>query len=884
MKIKLLSIIVVIATVILFSGGIVKADDSALIVQLQAEIAQLTAQVQALISAQQGTAQTWCHNFNTSLGFTNSGNNEIGQLHTALQKEGISYGSDTNNTYTKDTADAVVKFQQKYFITPLSGYVGPITRAKLNSLYGCTVTASPVAVKSQNIGQTYTLTYDANGGTGVVPIIETHTAGDTFSLSSTEPTTSKLSSGGCGNGTLRPLTFVGWNTLATGLGTNYLSGASYTMPATSTTLYAKWAAYSTIVYHANYGDGTVPIDSNKYNVTTSQTNIVTIGNTTNLTRAGYIFGGWSTDPSGLQCNDFSIGPAGFSPANQIGRQWTLYGSCKTVDYYAMWYPVVVFPATNSYVTVTYDGNGNTGGTVPVDSKHYRPGAVDGWHNSPGEAFTLLDNIGNLTKTGYTFVSWNVSLNFQDAGCSTTSCGHPYFYMPGDSLTTNYFAVTMYANWKPNPPYIVTFDSQSATVAANPISITVTSPDTTVVNLPTVPTKVGYTFAGWYTAVNGGGTVFDDTTSVTADITVYAKWIISTYTITYNGNGSISGYPPMNISAHNGDTIAVGSFDSLAKPAFDFVNWNTAADGSGTSYNPGSTLTVGTTNVTLYAQWAHNQMAHQVTYDGNGNTSGTVPVDPNWYAPGPAGKFTPLGVGTLSKLGYAFVGWNISQACDSGSFSPGSPSSMTPYNLTLYACWSHAAYIFTYNGNGSTGGNVPNTQYRNAGDTSTLASSNMGNLTKDGYLFNGWNAAADGSSMDSFTPGTPLPDRSLTLYAQWSTIQPSWAITYTVTYDGNGNNGGSAPVDSKQYHDGDIYTVLGQGNLTKTDYAFGGWIVNGGAEIMTPGQSDGISGSNVVLTADWYSTVTGMNAPNSNLASLVNAAAEIISEIKLMFSK
>jgi len=74
-------------------------------------------------------------------------------------------------------------------------------------------------------------------------------------------------------------------------------------------------------------------------------------------------------------------------------------------------------------------------------------------------------------------------------------------------------------------YTVTFDSQSATVPASPTTKTVISPATTVVTLPTAPTKTGYTFGGWYTAVNGGGTQFIATTPVTANITVYAKWTV-----------------------------------------------------------------------------------------------------------------------------------------------------------------------------------------------------------------------------------------------------------------------------------------------------------------------------------------------------------------------
>lgn len=46
--------------------------------------------------------------------------------------------------------------------------------------------------------------------------------------------------------------------------------------------------------------------------------------------------------------------------------------------------------------LTYDGNGNSGGTVPVDPTHY----------TPLQLITVLGNPGNLVRTGYGFVSWN----------------------------------------------------------------------------------------------------------------------------------------------------------------------------------------------------------------------------------------------------------------------------------------------------------------------------------------------------------------------------------------------------------------------------------------------------------------------------------------------
>jgi len=66
---------------------------------------------------------------------------------------------------------------------------------------------------------------------------------------------------------------------------------------------------------------------------------------------------------------------------------------------------------------------------------------------------------------------------------------------------------------------------------------------TVGTLPANPTRSGYTFGGWYTAVSGGGTAFTASTTVTASLTVYAKWTAvigsSTATATYTWTSGTS---------------------------------------------------------------------------------------------------------------------------------------------------------------------------------------------------------------------------------------------------------------------------------------------------------------------------------------------------------
>ena len=140
------------------------------------------------------------------------------------------------------------------------------------------------------------------------------------------------------------------------------------------------------------------------------------------------------------------------------------------------------------------------------------------------------------------------------------------------------------------------------------------------------TKTGFVFSGWNTLANGLGT--DRATSSTftmgtANVTLYAKWVAATYTVTYNGNGSDGGSVPTDSGAYlNGATVSVlTNSGSLTKAGFVFSGWNTQADGLGTDRTASSTFAMGTANVTLYAKWIINYSSWAATYAGGGAANG-----------------------------------------------------------------------------------------------------------------------------------------------------------------------------------------------------------------------------------------------------------------------
>ncbi|MCU1488828.1 MAG: cell wall/surface repeat protein, partial [Acidimicrobiaceae bacterium] len=127
------------------------------------------------------------------------------------------------------------------------------------------------------------------------------------------------------------------------------------------------------------------------------------------------------------------------------------------------------------------------------------------------------------------------------------------------------------------------------------------------------TRAGYSFSGWNTVAAGGGTAYADGASYafTADTTLYAQWVANAHTVTFSANG---GTGSMGIETTN--VASALTTDSFTRANYTFTGWNTAADGSGTSYADGASYAF-TADTTLYAQWVAN--AHTVTFSANGGT-------------------------------------------------------------------------------------------------------------------------------------------------------------------------------------------------------------------------------------------------------------------------
>ena len=423
-------------------------------------------------------------------------------------------------------------------------------------------------------------------------------------------------------------------------------------------------------------------------------------------------------------------------------------------------------------------------------------------------------------------------------------------------------------------YAVTYNSNGNTSGSVPIDGS--SPYTfgltvTVLGNSGALVKNGFTFVGWNRAANGSGTSYSqgDTFAIRSNTVLYAQWIVTTYTVTYNGNVETSGSAPTDGSSPyvTGSTVTVlGNSGALVKNGFIFVGWNRAANGSGTSYSQGDSFVI-SDNTTLYARWTPT---YTVTYNGNVETSGSAPTDGSSpYVTG--STVTVLGnTDSLIKSGFIFAGWNTAANGSGTSYSQGDSFTINA-NTILYARWT-PTYTVTYNGNVETSGSAPTdgSSPYTTGSTVTVLG-NSGSLVKSGFIFAGWNTAANGSGTSYSQGNTFAINANTILYARWTPL-------YTVTYNGNDETTGSAPTDgSSPYISGTTVTVLGNsGSLVKTGSTFAGWntAANGSGTSYSQGNTFAIN-ANVILYARWTAIVPPPSAPTALSAVAGNTQAYIL---------
>ncbi len=644
--------------------------------------------------------------------------------------------------------------------------------------YYCVASNAYDSVKGPQIRvqlrKSFTITYDGNGNTsGTVPF-------DATSYSAGQIGTVKDNLGSL---VKTGFSFAGWSSKADSGGTIYSAGAEIPVISKDIVLYAKWVKIISfaVLYNGNgKTSGDAPSDPNLYDPGTV---VIVKGNLGNLQKENYTFVGWNTASDGYGKN--------YSP----GARLTIQN--ENVQLFAKW-------TQQTVCRIKYDGNGNTGGTVPVDSNLYEIGSK----------IITRDNYGLLVKSGFKFVGWN-----------TRADGNGESYKAYVEIGALDSLIILYASWTEKETFSITYNGNGNTSGDVPVDVNEYELNSSAVLKENEAglTKPGYRFIGWCADKDGNGTQYapTDTLTILGNTVMYAVWQqIITYKVTYHGNDNTGGTVPYDSVAYEeGNKVPVlPNSGALTRTAYVFAGWNTSPDGKGTQLYPGSSFSIDSTT-TLYARWTKEQ-TYTVSYDANGNTSGTAPVDNNHYV---GGEFAiaAINTGNLSKSKYSFAGWNTKPDGSGTTYQTG-VSFPVIANITLYAKWTLSkTYTITYNGNSNTAGVVPIDPNAYEAGNVAVVMGNTGNLSREGYTFTGWNEKADGSGTQH-TPNSELKleSQNVVLYAVWTRIT---VTTFTVTYDGNGNSGGNAPIDNTVYTTGMQATILtNSGLLVKQGYLFAGW--------------------------------------------------------------
>ena len=160
---------------------------------------------------------------------------------------------------------------------------------------------------------------------------------------------------------------------------------------------------------------------------------------------------------------------------------------------------------------------------------------------------------------------------------------------------------------------------------------------------TVSAKTGYKDAkivAGGTSLNSGGVK-----TITGNLAISSSASKITYNVTYNANGG-SGAPGAQTKVY-GTNLTLSS-TKPTRTGYTFMNWNTKADGKGTSYNAGASYSA---NAALNLYAIYNPNTYSISYNLDGGSYGE-----NY--PTSATYDTAFTVNNPTKNGHTFTGWNI----------------------------------------------------------------------------------------------------------------------------------------------------------------------------------------------------------------------------------
>ena len=580
--------------------------------------------------------------------------------------------------------------------------------------------------------------------------------------------------------TIYPLSNVGYNFDGWFVDEACVTPADLTIDKGSNgdiTLWAKWTPITYTIEYVTYG-GTATGNPATYIVTDRIT-------FNNATLSGYVFKGWYTAAEGGNkvteivagttgnivlyarwnyISTITFNSNGGDAVNSITNEEGVAISAPiapTKDHYAFagWYSDTGL--TKAYTIRTQPAEDITlyAKWVPVayEIEYVLNGGTN--HENNPKTYTIEDKFELFapSKTGYGFIGWFTDADFTSSVVTEIKVG------------TN-GKIKLYAHYSINQ-YTISFDSNGGT-SVTPIRQNYA----TNVTVPVAPAKNGYTFAGWYSDATLNK-AYTFTTMPAEDITLYAKWNVATYNITYNLNGGInsSGNP-----ASYTITSATITFKTPTKNGYSFAGWYTDVEctNSITGILSGSYG-----DVEVFAKWTPTE--YTITYivdDGTINeniTKYTIETD-----------LTTLLDASLK--GHTFGGWFTSTSYKTAvtTVAGGEIGNKTVYakfTANTYNVWldgnEEAKATVSFNLNGGEGTISAQTV------TPTVTLKYPTAPTRNGYIFAGWydNAACNGSTYDF----SAVVASDITLFAKWVKIENATAVAINgsanVTINGKDEN-------------------------------------------------------------------------------------------------
>lgn len=433
-----------------------------------------------------------------------------------------------------------------------------------------------------NYISSYTVTYDANGNdTGTVPAgTHNYLTGQTVTVS-----------GNTGSLTKAGYIFAGWNTKADGSGTHYNAGSgTLLMPANNVNLYARWVSQTEM---ASVTGGTAnnfllagrtvnlsPFKMGKFEVTYKLWYQVKTWATDSARGANiYSFGGGYSGEEGSTGNTGSPTSNRNLPVTQIDPETAVLWCNAYTEYYNATNGQSLKPVyyDNTYSTILRSYNASFNMNLYADG--FRLPTYAEWH------FTARGgNPSDSTNWNYTYSGSNTCSDVAVYNNSTDSAD------VGTKAPNSLGIYDMSGNvWE-----IIEDKNGSLTTG------TFTDP---VIN------------SGTYYYLNGGGYNSGTGDTKISTYNVYSSpsnaygfrvcqsTSTDVYKIIYDANGGSGTVPVDNVFYKTGNTGTLKSGAALTNGSLTFAGWNTQSDGLGTHYAEGSTITMGSSNITLFAKWS-----------------------------------------------------------------------------------------------------------------------------------------------------------------------------------------------------------------------------------------------------------------------------------------